>query len=271
MTPDAVPPLPPTPAEHLGWLTDAMDRFAAVLAGADRADGAEAADLAAPVPSCPGWTLADLAGHLGEVHTWVVGAIRDGHPDTEVTPPADPAALPGWYREQADGLLAVLREVGPSADAWTFGPKPRTTQFWFRRQMHETSMHLWDALAARQAGPEALRYGGDPATAAVRAHDAVDEVVTMFFPRQVRLGRIPALDRSLAVTAIETGHRWLLATDGLAGPDPVGVDAALKAPSEDLALLLWRRLDLDSALARGAQLEGDLEAARMVLTAGLTP
>jgi uncharacterized protein (TIGR03083 family) len=262
MTPDAVPSPPPTPADHLGWLADGMDRFAAVLS---------AADLTTPVPSCPGWTLAGLAGHLGEVHTWVVVAIREGHPNAEVTPPADPAAIPGWYREQADGLLAVLREVGPDGEAWTFGPKPRTARFWFRRQQHETAMHLWDALSALPAGPEPVRYGGDPTTAAARAHDAVDEVVTMFFPRQVRMGRIPALDRSLAVTALETGHRWLLAADGQPGPDPATIDAALKAPSEDLALLLWRRLDLDTALGRGAQLEGDPEAARAVLTAGLTP
>ena len=31
---------------------------------------AAAPDIAADVPSCPGWTIADLAGHTGSVHRW---------------------------------------------------------------------------------------------------------------------------------------------------------------------------------------------------------
>jgi len=30
-------------------------------------------DLTAAVPSCPGWTVADLVGHLGGVQSWVAG------------------------------------------------------------------------------------------------------------------------------------------------------------------------------------------------------
>ena len=49
------------------------------------------------------------------------------------------------------------------------------------------------------AGISEPRSGGTPATRTALAVDGVDEVVTMFFPRQVRLGRIPPLTPSLAV------------------------------------------------------------------------
>jgi hypothetical protein len=271
-------PSPPTPSEHLGWLADATDRFTAVLSGAD---------LAAPVPSCPGWDLAALGGHLGGVHSWAAGAVREGHPDTEVTPPAGRSALPGWYREQADGLLAVLRDVGPDAEAWSFGPKPRTAGFWFRRQLHETSMHLWDALSATGdglgdgsgsgsgygSGYGSGNGGGDATDAARRAADGVDEVVRMFFPRQVRLGRTAQLTRSLALASTDVPGRWTLSGDGTgdggAGP---AAEATVTGPAQALVLLLWGRLDLDTTLAAGTlHLDGDPEAARTVLAAALTP
>ncbi len=61
-------------------------------------------------------------------------------------------------------------------------------------------MHRWDLGAA---------LGRDLGYPAELAVDGVDEVVTMFFPRQVRLGRIPPLTRSLAV-AVDDGPTWLL-------------------------------------------------------------
>src|SRR5436309_8128038 len=35
-------------------------------------------DLAAPVPSCPGWTVADLTRHVGEVYLHKTLAMREG-------------------------------------------------------------------------------------------------------------------------------------------------------------------------------------------------
>jgi uncharacterized protein (TIGR03083 family) len=100
------------------------------------------------------------------------------------------AALAGWYRHCADLLLDTLRTTSPDAPCWTFGPPPREAAFWFRRQAHEVAVHRWDL------GSVLSRDLGYPAALAA---DGVAEVVTLFFPRQVRLQRIPSLARSLAV------------------------------------------------------------------------
>jgi uncharacterized protein (TIGR03083 family) len=262
--PDAASPAPasvaPSVADQLRWTEDATNRFADLLA---------AADLTAPVESCPGWDLAELAAHLGRVHAWARVALLEGHPNGEPQSPTEPAALPGWYRERAGELVQTLRQIDPDAPAWGFGPKPRTARFWFRRQQHETSMHLWDALGSQRLP---VGYGGAGAQAVpLRAADGVDEVVTIFFPRQVRLERISPLDRSLALFATDSGGRWLLAGSG-AADQTAPAECTISGPAEPLLLLLWGRLGLDAGVAEGwLRLDGDDCAARAVLAAGVTP
>ncbi len=253
---------PLDPASSLAYLVSSCDTFARTVGGGD---------LSAPVPGCPGWDLADLADHLGNVHRWVVGAIVEGHPDTEEVPhPVQRAELQAWYRDCADGLLAVLRAAGPDQACWAFGPRPHTTRFWFRRQAQETAVHTRDAQESQ---------GAVVPLEPVLALDGVDEVVGMFFPRQVRLGRTPALTRSLALIPTDavavTGRElcWTLAGDGtgsgatVTGPDPTAA-ATLSGPAESLLLALWKRLPPD---APGLELTGDPDAAREVLSHALTP
>ena len=59
-------------------------------------------------------------------------------------------------------------------------------------------MHAWDIWAA---------VGRDVGYDEVLALDGIDEVVTMFVPRQVRLGRIGPLTRSLAMEWAQRGIR----------------------------------------------------------------
>ncbi len=202
------------------WLTllpTATERLAALL---------DAGDLAAPVPACPGWSLADLAEHVGGVHAWATHAIVHGTPDGE-EPPAPASGVADWYRGHAARLVAALAERAPDTPAWTFGPEPRTTAFWRRRQVHEVLVHTWDAESS-QGTPTPL----DPAL----AWDGVDEVATMFYPRQVRLGRTEPLPGTL----------HLVATD-LPDAAPVALGAGpvreVRAPAADVLLLLWHRAD----------------------------
>jgi len=103
------------------------------------------------------------------------------------------------------------------------------------------------------------------------ARDGIDEVARLFFPRQVRLGRIAPLTRSLLVQpdGAATGH--LLAGDGL---DPRAAaargpaEATVSGPAEALYLLLWGRTGLDDARLR---LDGDPGAARAVLGTAIVP
>lgn len=214
-------------------------------------------DPDAAVPACPGWSLRDLGLHVGNVHRWVRGAIVEGHPNTpEVAGPGDRAGLLAWYDESSTELLDLLAGADPDAPCWSFGPKPRIVRFWFRRQAHEHAVHARDAHQALGAVAPI-----DPALAL----DGIDEVVTMFFPRQVRLGRISPLHSSLAVRA-DGGARWVVAGDGTEGLSLA--DAEVTGPAEALYLLLWRRIGLDDPRLT---LDGDRTAADTVLGTAIVP
>ena len=250
----SVPPKGPTPEAHLDRLERAIEAFAATLA---------TGTLEAPVPACTPWDLRALTWHMGNIHRWARDAMRVGRGAEDAEGgPAERAPLTSWFREGADALVRSLRSSDPAAECWTFGPKPRTFAFWFRRQAHETAMHAWDAARSQGAqGNFELPF----------ALDGIDEVVGMFFPRQVRLQRIGPLSRSLALEPSDAPQtRWVLATDG-AGPESTplaSAPATIRGPANALLLLLWARLPLEEAKV---VVDGSLEVAREVLSAALTP
>lgn len=235
-----------SPTECLERLESAAARFSAVLAEAD---------LAAPVPACPGWSLYDLAHHLGGAHRWARVAVLEGHPNgTSEAPPADRDALVSWFDEGAAALVSTLRETGPDAPCWAFGPRPRVTGFWFRRQAHETAMHTHDA---EDASGTAGGFARDLAL------DGLDEVVSMFLPRQLRLGRSTLPDTRIALASTE-GPAWEIAGDGAAGQPA----ATVHGPAEALLLLLWGRVGPDGARIT---VDGERGAVDAMLAARLTP
>jgi uncharacterized protein (TIGR03083 family) len=248
-----------TPAAGLAHVRAGTAALRAVVAGTD---------LDAAVPTCPGWTLRDLAHHVGTVQRWVCGAIVEGHPNTPEAPgPADRDDLLDWYDAGVAELVDLLARTDPDTPCWAFGPPPRTARFWFRRQAHEHAVHVYDALVAASAAgsPPDLASHLTPHLAPALALDGIDEVVAMFFPRQVRLNRIPPLDRSLALR-VEGGARWVLAGDGTEGLTLA--DAEVAGPVEALYLLLWRRVGLDDPRLT---VEGDRSAAEVVLAAAIVP
>jgi len=132
------------------------------------------ADLAVPVPSCPGWSAGRLVRHLGDVQRWAETTVRTratgpllveharGLPSEEVD---DPAILGPWLAEGAGDLAQTLRAAGAGAPVWT--PVPGgTTDFYARRFTHETAMHRADAT---------LAVGSEYALDQDVAVDAVDE------------------------------------------------------------------------------------------------
>jgi uncharacterized protein (TIGR03083 family) len=245
---------PLTPAASLEYLEQAVAAFDGVLA-----DG----DLDAPVPSCPGWTLLDLTHHLGGVHRWATAAVVEKRSmnDDEIPMP-DAFGARAWFLDGATTLVRTLRATPPETECWSFGPKPRRAAFWFRRQPLETAVHAWDAAGSQGVPSHPF--------ATELALDGIDEVRHLMFPRQLRLGRIPPLRRSLAVAPDGTTVRWLFPAGdpAAAGADEATPDAVVSGPAEDLYLLLWGRFTVDDP--RFA-VTGDAEAARAVLTAGITP
>src|SRR5690606_14849756 len=111
--------------------------------------------LDATVPSCPGWTVADLVRHLGAVYRWVRSHASRGvtsrpeqpRPVADDDVPTGPAALTWWDGEYA-ALSTVLDKLDPEMPAWNWAPQPKKVGFWHRRMAHETAVHRWDAQMA---------------------------------------------------------------------------------------------------------------------------
>ncbi len=205
------------PPDWLDLLRARTDAFADVLTDAD---------LEAPVPPCPGWTVHDLASHLGGVHEWAAHCITEGNPRLRPEPaPRDRQSLLDWYRACASRLIEVLAATPADAPAWTFEEGNPTALFWRRRQVHETVVHLWDADAALGRTGQS-----DP----LLAWDGVLEVRDVFYPRQVQLGRVEPLPSLLRLVPTDAPGEAVLG----AGP-PVTV----RAPAEVLLRLLWHRAD----------------------------
>src|SRR5437763_15967715 len=65
-----------------------------------------------PVPSCPGWSVARLAAHLGAIYGSILRNAREGHGEDIVNELPDlqlPAEIEAWYAagREADGMPAT--------------------------------------------------------------------------------------------------------------------------------------------------------------------
>ncbi|GAB2710923.1 maleylpyruvate isomerase family mycothiol-dependent enzyme [Nocardia thraciensis] len=133
------------------------DRLCAEIETRTRAVTAvvEHADLAAPVPSCPGWDLGHLLQHIGGVHRWmaeIVGSratapVSGEFVDDPTESRIESGELLPWLHDGAEKLTATLRAADPETPVWSPGPVG-TPRFWARRAMLETALHGRDAAEA---------------------------------------------------------------------------------------------------------------------------
>ncbi len=164
------------------------------LEGERLAAAAGQAGFAAPVPACPGWQVRDLLKHLGYVHRWAAGYVRDQHTrwvdrlsEEEILSggPSDDV-LATWFRQGHAELVRVLAAAGPETNCWTFLDAPSPVAFWARRQAHETAIHRVDAEQAAAAG--AAPETGPPDIDPRFAIDGIDELIMGFLARDARRG-----------------------------------------------------------------------------------
>jgi uncharacterized protein (TIGR03083 family) len=129
--------------------------------------------LAARVPTCPDWTVADLTWHVGEVYLHKVEMMRHGaHPEgwpPEVFKQEEPVGLlTRGYGE----LRAEFAARKPTDASKTWYDPDQTVGFWIRRMAQETVMHRIDA-----------ELGADASIAPVPddlAVDGVNELLKVF-------------------------------------------------------------------------------------------
>ena len=230
------------------------------------AAAADRAGLDAPVPACPGWRVRDLLKHVGYVHRWAAGYVREQHPrwvdrasEEEILAggPRDDA-LAGWFRDGHAELVRVLEAASPDMTCWTFLEAPSPLAFWARRQAHETAIHRVDAeQAAAAAGAAGPAGGGDAAFAPAFAADGVDELIMGFLGRDAQRGSWGGPPGVLGLHAGDgtgvTAHWRVASTPGQLAvareAGPAGCDVTGGAAR--LYLLLWNRGDADGLQVRG--------------------
>jgi uncharacterized protein (TIGR03083 family) len=219
----------------------------------------KAADLRAPVPPCPGWSLGDLVRHVGGGHRWAEDVVRtratEWLPDDQIRQVRgdDTGELPGdWLVEGATRLAETLRAAGPDTAIWAPLDYDRMT-FWARRFAHETLVHRADAtLAAGTA------FAADLAVVV----DAVDEWMELdampaHFELTPRKRELLGPGRTLALAATDTDDAWFvdLTADVITWRRGAGAAAVtVLAPVTDLLLLIYRRRP---ATGPGIEVAGD--------------
>jgi uncharacterized protein (TIGR03083 family) len=209
--------------------------------------------LSAAVPSCPGWTVARLLGHVTKVHRWAVAILRGGQPEGfQFSPPGD-GELYEVYDAGLAQLLDQLRATPDRAAIWTIQPAASARLFWARRLAHETAVHRVDAQLAAGFGVQ----GFEPAFAV----DGIEELLTGSPAARFDRSRLPG-ERSISLTPLDSNASWTL----LVGPHllscrPLALDDAdlsVFGLASDLYCWVWNRAGTEEISLRGDLALADL-------------
>jgi uncharacterized protein (TIGR03083 family) len=199
--------MPSHSIDYLDHLRRESQRFAAALAGADPA---------APVPTCPEWTAADLLWHLTEVQ-WFWATIAGERLQDPSPAEAGKPARPGTYTdlaalfETATGrLAAALADGADATPVWTWS-SDRSLGFIRRRQAHEALIHRLDAELV--GGEPGLM---DPALSA----DGVDEVLRVMWAELPGWAAFTPGGGEVLLAAGDTGDSWLAVLGRFIGTSP---------------------------------------------------
>ena len=206
-------------------------------------DAARRAGVDASVPTCPEWTVADLARHQGRVFWWIATLVETKAQEyverkslDEQAKAAEPLV---WVEEGAEHALAVLGEADADTPIWNWiGNAPGPARFWHRRLAHETVIHRVDAEAAA-----AGRAGGSRVEPAELASDGIDEYLD-FLPLRARRGGLAGLSGSYHFHTTDVPGEWVVVfdDDGVTiRREHAKADVAVRGPASDLELFLYNR------------------------------
>jgi uncharacterized protein (TIGR03083 family) len=201
-------------------------------------------DLSAAVPTCPGWTVADLTRHVGQVYLHKTAAMREGA-EPDPWPPQELASeepLALLDRAYA-GLLDEFAAHKPEDPAGSWYTPDQTVGFWIRRMAQETVIHRIDAElgTAQPVAPV-------PTDLAV---DGIDELLNVFVAYSVAKwgsyftdilagspGRTYTMRTEGAVWRGRTGPGLFVVEDG-AGDD--ATDVTVSGPPMAVLRWVWNR------------------------------
>lgn len=222
------------------------------------ADALAAADPAAPVPTCPEWSGADLLWHLTETQWFwsTIAAERlDGPAKAQQSKPERPpdrAASLRLFTAATRRLLDALADGADDTPVWTWADD-QTLGFIRRRQAHEAFIHRLDAeLSLGEVTPMDTTLSADGVDEILGALWGVPHWAT-FRPGggdlmlatadtgdawRVTFGRF-------AGTSPNSGREYDAPTLVLADPDRSSTpEAQVRGPATALDRWLWGRGDL---------------------------
>lgn len=231
-----------------------------------RAAVGSAPGLELKVPTCPEWTLLDLAQHLCEVHRSWAAIVSAGPasappaqsgPEGAGTAPREREPLLAWSAESTQLLLEALREAGPDRGCWTWwGPSqsPQTSGAVARHQVQEATVHTYDAQ---------VTLGAPPPLPDEAALDGVEEFLstccawTAPWPHGAAVVDFHATEgRSWRLALSADGARATRLPASGTVPAAVGPNVAFasaRGAAAELVLVLYDRIPIDSL-----ELDGDL-------------
>jgi uncharacterized protein (TIGR03083 family) len=223
-----------------------------------RAAVAAAPSLDVQVPTCPEWTLHDLAKHLGEGRRAWAATIAAGPdataksvPQGDSSAPREREALLAWLAASTQELLDALREAGPDRGCWTWWGKsqsPRTCAAVARHQLHEIAVHTYDAQ---------LTVGAPQPLSDEVALDGVEEFLSTICTTTVAWPHEPAAVDYHA-TEGRSWRNWLSGdgarfdrlpepgTGPAADEKPDAADASARGTAHELVLGFYGRIPFDS-------------------------
>ncbi len=193
--------------------------------------------LDAPVPTCPDFTVDDLAAHVGSfcgfwTHVLCEGSGRPKTPFTDV--PGDEGRA-AWLTGLAGHLVSELGATPAETETWTWHPADQSAGFIARRCVNELAVHRVDAQAARVAVT--------PVDADL-AVDGIDEIFVLI-ENGDRVGDRRGSGETLHLHGTDHDDaEWMitLAPDGVKVDLTHGkADLALRGPVSDLEMLLYQR------------------------------
>ncbi|MCA1841688.1 MAG: maleylpyruvate isomerase N-terminal domain-containing protein [Actinobacteria bacterium] len=205
-------------------------------------DAVKQAGLEARVPTCPDWTVADLARHQGRVYHWVatiVGEKAQAYVDRkQLAEQAERAEPLTWLEGGAGKILELFAQTDPETPVWNWidgGAGP--ARFWFRRMAHETVIHRVDGESATAGRINRV----DPPEL---ASDGIDEFL-QFLPIKAAGGeRFGSVQGSYHFHTTDVSGEWMVVFDGdgvTIRREHAKADIAIRGAASDLELFLYNR------------------------------
>jgi uncharacterized protein (TIGR03083 family) len=196
------------------------------------------------IPSCPGWSVVDLAEHLGLIHRWAEELVRKRAPERiprVASLENRDVVRPEWIEDGGRQLVTTLLGADPQDEMWAWGGDQHV-RFWSRRQLHETLVHRMDLELAAQRSPRAE-------TPVVI--DAIDEFLCNFendAKKSPGLSSLRGNGEQLAFRPSDSPMMWSITfdEDGFqVSDDAADFDAELTGTSIDLLLAILGRRGVD--------------------------